>query len=358
MKSHRLAGLELVPVQDSSAQPGQRHSARRWPLLVALLVLMLATLACRITPNRSSLVAERIATRTPWPTFTPPATSTPPAVALAAAEVVPTPTVQAAAPSPTFTPPPTFTPVPVSQPLADQGQVATPAPPTPTPPATATRAPLPTPTPTQALPAPAPVSLASSPAPVADSAAGGWSFVGTWVEAQPARKLAIVFGELVNNTGATQKISQVTGTFYDSQGQLIAADKSTTGLWPTQIIPAGGRVPFALTVYGVQDVARFDLVAHANAVGSNARQDFEFVSVTEAQKGTRYCLAGAVKNPGGETANSLVIAAVFYDPQGNMLRFGTDNAAGLAAGQSVNFEVCLKSPPENSAGYALRAWGL
>jgi len=167
----------------------------------------------------------------------------------------------------------------------------------------------------------------------------------------------LVFGELVNNTDASQQLAQVTASFFDGQGNLLMADKSATGLWPTRNIPAGARVPFALTIRGVVDVASFDLAVDAQSVSTNPRQDFEFLGVTERATETNYCLAGAMKNPGAETARSVVVAAILYDGQGNVLRFGTDVAAVLEAGQSTDFEVCLKSLPENPARYEVRAWG-
>jgi hypothetical protein len=276
--------------------------------------------------------------------------------------VDPSPTLvrPAATPSPW----PTFTPAPVSVDGGDQVTMASnPPPATPTatspaptaaPTATATSAPQP-PTPTSPPPPPPPQNDTN---PVtADAGGGNWSFVGTRVETEPARKLMLVFGELVNNSDATQQLSQVTANFFDGQGNLLMADKSTTGLWPTRNIPAGAQVPFALTIRGVVEVSSFDLAVDAQTVSSSPRQDFEFLGVNERSQGTQYCLGGALKNPGAETARSVVVAAILYDAQGNVLRFGTDVAAVLEAGQSADFEVCLKSLPENPARYEVRAWG-
>jgi hypothetical protein len=339
--------------------------------LAVLMVLMLATLASGFIVLRSTRQVGRIATRTPWPTFTPLAISAPQVLALAPADAGSAAAPAAAAldpapalalPTATPTPWPTFTPAPVSAVGSDLTAPASGAPPAAAPTSTATSPPPPTAAATSPPLAPTPTSPPPPPPspPAVDSslaAEPGWSFVGTRVETQPTRKLLLVFGELVNNTGASQQLSQVTASFYDAQGQLLVADKSTTGLWPTRLIPQGARVPFALTIYDVTDVADFDLAVDAQAIDTSARQDFEFLGVTEGYKGTQYCLVGALTNPGGETANSVVVAAILYDDQGSVLRFGTDNAAGLAAGQSVDFEVCLKSPPENTASYDLRAWG-
>jgi hypothetical protein len=170
--------------------------------------------------------------------------------------------------------------------------------------------------------------------------------------------MVVISGEVINNTGTTQEIISVTGTFYDDQGQIITADKNTTGSWPTRLVPPAGQIPFSLAVYDIKEAASFDLSVHAETLDTPARQNFEFLAVTELHRGTRYCLGGTLRNLEDATVNSLVIAAIVYDEQGTMLRFGTDNAVALAVDQAQNFEVCFKSPPDNIARHELRAWGI
>jgi hypothetical protein len=316
-------------------------------------VLLLATLNCALYVLRSQSApqaAEAVVMVNQLPTLTPTAN----AVAVARVSAPPREAaVQEAAPaamppSPAPTASPTVVqsqPVVANQNTAAQAVVVAPTPtPSPTLPPTPTRVP-PTPGPTAA---PLPAAELANP--------GGWSFMGMRSDALPARKLLVVFGELVNDTGTTQKLVAVTGTFYDGQGQVLAANKSTTPMWPTRIIPPGGKIPFSLTVYDLKEVANFELAVEAEAVEANAFQDFEFIDVSEQQKGVQYCLGGALKS-GGRPVNSLVVAAILYDEQGHMLRFGTDNTANLAVDQTRNFEVCLKPPP-NMARYELRAWGI
>lgn len=271
------------------------------------------------------------ATATPSPTLSPPVTKERPQNIIATATLPPagayqTVVARAAAgetrPRATATPPPTSTPSPTA-----------------TPPPAST----------------APVVQPDIPA------AGGWSFTATRSDTIPARKLLLLYGEMVNNTGAAQHISQVTGTFYNSQGQLIAADKSTYGLWPTNIVPPGGRVPFTLTVYNVPDTADFELSVAAEPVDAAPRQDFEFVTVNQAQVNGAYCLTGALKNPGSQLTDHVIIAAILYDDQGQVLRFSSTRENGVrqvAGDQLLDFETCLKSPPANVARHQLLAWGI
>ncbi len=221
--------------------------------------------------------------------------------------------------------------------------------------------PTPTSTPTAAVtPTPAAPTATSPANNSAVPSAGGWSFTAMRADAIPERKLLMLYGEMVNDSSTAQQISLVTGTFYDGQGQVIAADKSTYGLWPTNVVPPGGHVPFALTAYDVQDAADFKLSVRAEVVNVTPRQDFEFVTVNEKREDGLYCLNGALKNPGSQLTDYLVIVAILYDDQGKVLRFfnARETAVTEVVGdRTLDFETCLESPPANVARHELLAWG-
>jgi hypothetical protein len=320
-------------------------------------VLLLATLNCALYVLRSQSTPETdgynyVVMVDRLPTLTPTANAVAVAEAVAPPQEAPVQKAAPAAvpPSPTPTASPTVIqsqPVAASQNAVAQQRVVAPTPtPSPTLPPTPTQPP-PTPGPTAA---PLPAAAPESP--------GSWTFVAMRSDAQPARKLLVLFGELVNDTGTTQKITAFDGTFYDAQGGVIVANKSMAGLWPTRIIPPGGQIPFALTVRNIQDVANFELAVEAEPLETSASQNFEFMDVTERQRGAKYCLGGAMKNPSPAEVNSLVVAAILYDEEGHMLRFATDYAATLGAEATKNFEVCLESMPPNVARHELRAWGI
>lgn len=370
MRDHAKMRPYRPATRNRLARPGRAYPTGRWglacslllvliPAMAVLMFLLLTTLVSGYLGLREARRVSQIAMRTPWPTFTPDVMASSPAVAQAEADaqagppdtapalVVPTATSQAPAQVPVLAPavatplPPTFTPAAVVPPGSDQ------------PAALAASLPA-TPTPAAANPPPPP-----PPPPAADSGPAveaGWTFAGTRVETQPARKLMLVFGELVNNTGANQKVSQVKASFFDGQGNLLMADKGATGLWPTRVIAAGERVPFALTIRGVVEAASFELAVDAQTVDNSPRQDFEFLGINERSAGSQFCLTGGLHNPQAETARSVVVAAILYDAQGNLLRFGTDVVAVVEAGQSANFAVCLNSLPENPTRYEVRAW--
>lgn len=349
----------LVPVRPPEHL--RRLPERRWPVrrrsspfalaVLALTILTLSTVLVLIALNglllviRSGEVPNQISMLNQLPTLTPTVSGA--AIALADQNTGP---VTAFSPTPTITASPTSIqnqpiaagPSPV---LQSEQQVAPTPSPTATPPPTPTRAPTPTPVPPLVAP---------------ETKSGGWSFVGTWANFAPRRKLVVLYGEMINDSGVPQKLSLVTGTFYDEQGQIIAANKSTYPTWPVNVVPPGGRLPFALTVYDIQTAANFELSVVAEAVDTAPRQDFEFVGVNEQMKGNNYCLTGALKNPGGTLEKQLVIAAILYDDQGNVLRFVENNETAIqkvVGDQALEFEVCLKSPPDNMARHELRAWG-
>ncbi len=112
---------------------------RTTTVLIGLLALLLATLACSL-PSLASLRPEPTATprptRTPRPTFTPTPTDTPTPVATSTPTRTPTPTAtRTPVPTATFTPaPPTDTPRPTNTPRpVPPTATFTPAPPTNTP---------------------------------------------------------------------------------------------------------------------------------------------------------------------------------------------------------------------------------
>ncbi len=172
--------------------------------------------------------------------------------------------------------------------------------------------------------------------------------------------MLVLYGEMINQTGVAQQVSSVKGTFYDGQGQVIAADKDTYGLWPTNVVPPGGHLPFALAVYDVPEAADFKLSVQSEVSNVSLRQDFEFGSVNEQKEDDEYCLSGALKNRGSQLTDYVVIVAILYDDQGKVLRFFNERETAVnevVGDQTLDFETCLESPPDNVARHELLAWG-
>lgn len=228
----------------------------------------------------------------------------------------------AAQPSPSATPTPTATPLPSATP--------TEVPPTNTPTLT--------PTPTQ------------TPLPE------GWVFVG--VRSQSDGGNLILYGDVINNTGASQELAYITATFFDGGGQQM--DTGTLDYWPIEDVPAGGRVPFTLTAFGIQNAADFSLNVEAAPSEEPPTQDFEFVDASPANEGGQYCVSGRLRNLAQELNIYLSVVTVLFDAQGKVINFGDqyEHSPGLGSNQEKGFKVCADPMGQEVVDYQLRAWGL
>jgi hypothetical protein len=202
----------------------------------------------------------------------------------------------------------------------------------------------------------------STPAATATPTPGtaGWSFASVRVGPNPDGGGLILYGEVINNTGSSQELALVSGNFYDGQGQIIANEENTADYAPVDIIPPGGRVPFELSIDNVQNVADFDLWAQSEASGDVPRQDFEFLEVSQWTEDEDYCLSGSLRNPGGPLQDYLIIVAILYDGQGNVINFGDDyqtSLEGVAGDETLYFEICANLSGQSVARHELRAWG-
>lgn len=118
-----------------------------------------------------------------------------------------------------------------------------------------TSLPVPTATPVQADTFTLPISpITTPPAPTE-----GWSFNNLRTTADPDMPGVTISGEMVNETGSTQRIVDVTGIFYNEQGRVIAGEDEANGFWTANMVPDGGRAPFELFVLSVDGIADFDL---------------------------------------------------------------------------------------------------
>jgi hypothetical protein len=188
----------------------------------------------------------------------------------------------------------------------------------------------------------------------------GWSFAGVRVYTDQYQDGLLLYGDLINNTGTSQELMRVTGTFYYAQGQVIADEESTYDYWTVGILPPAGRVPFELTVDGIQGAAKFKLRVEAEPSNESPRQDFEFSDLDQWNEEDVYCVEGMVRNPGGELQDYLAIVAVLYDNQDRVVNFGDyyePYLTDVVGGQPLDFEICVAPPNQGVARYELRAWG-
>ncbi len=163
----------------------------------------------------------------------------------------------------------------------------------------------------------------------------------------------LFFGDLINNTGTGQNLTYISSTYYDAGGQKIPYGATVYQL-PITTIPQGGRVPFELIAEDLMDMADFDLQAVAEPEAEAPRQDFEFVDITTAAEGGNHCVAGRLRNPGPPLSTYLVIAAVLYDSQDQVINYGFVNPASPAnviGDNTVDINLCVDRQSQEVARY-------
>jgi hypothetical protein len=200
---------------------------------------------------------------------------------------------------------------------------------------------------------PTPTPTATRPASTA-----GWAFSS--VQSVTNQDGLTVYGDLLNQTGSSQQLAQVVGTFYDGQGQVIAGPDEGYDFWPTQVVPPGGRMPFDLAVYDIQSAADFDLEVISQPTGETPRQDFEFLGVATSSANGSYCVTGKLRNPGGELSHYLVISAALYNSEDEVINFDILDVPtpGLVVGdEALSFSICVDTHNQQAARYELQAWG-
>jgi hypothetical protein len=192
-----------------------------------MVVLTLSTLACTFLGPNASTTSRRIVMLTRLPTFTP--TSLPGLLEIATATV---PLTQSADVPPPQPPPAETLPLATSNttslplPTTTLSSVPTSLPEQPVIPTTvpvssaqnleamASTPPLATLTPVTTLATPLPSQPTATPEP--DTGAG-WSFVNVQIYPNSDEESSLLYGDVINNTGAAQHLKFITGNFYDAQ---------------------------------------------------------------------------------------------------------------------------------------------
>jgi hypothetical protein len=190
--------------------------------------------------------------------------------------------------------------------------------------------------------------------------AQGWTFAGVRLVPDPDYRQLHLYGYLVNGTGSAQEVTSIDGTFYDAQGEVIAAENQVADLWAFDVVPPGIAVPFELTAIGITDAARYDLTAAGDATTEVPHNDFEFLGVSQTQESQITCVSGAVRNRGRALQNHLSVVAVLLDAEGRVVNFDATlfaDVTDLVGDQTLDFDICIWPPNEGTTHYELQAWG-
>lgn len=391
LKTNQLMQLHKdVRKERSACGRDRRQRIGDWPWVPCLPILLLAltTLACgfgaRATSGDYSTSIGHLPTltRTPLPTLTATPVSTAVAVVEVPAEVSQT-TDQSAEVS-TLNSSAGSAVVPAQQQPAGSNQTANPVAPAvgnaqagsagaapanqgqvgeavapgpaatdtavPTPTATITETPIPTETPT-AVPTEAP-----TPTPLP----AGWVFTNVKVSTAQDGGSPLLYGDVINNTGSPQDLYQITGNFFDQQGQPLP-NVFTADYWPIETVPQGDRVPFELSVFGIQSVGDFELGVDAAPSAESPRQDFELSDLDQRIGDGDYCVNGKLRNPGSELRFYVTVVAVLYDAQDKVIGFSDHydySPERVVGDQTMDFDLCVDPLGQAVARHDLRAWGL
>lgn len=193
------------------------------------------------------------------------------------------------------------------------------------------------------------------------TAANAWRFINLTFSVDPFdSRHSLIYGEVVNASGAPQEISDFTGTFYNAQGQAVAGADRVRAYWPLAVLPPGGQMPFELQVLEATGLTRADLGVIAAPRDEAPRTDFVFENVTQSVNNDFYCLRGQLRNPGNRLSEYLVIVGLLYDAQNNLVKFA-DVSEGppifVVGDRLKSFEICLAPPYPGVVRHELRAWG-
>ncbi len=312
--------------------------AKKQRLWIATVILVIASLACSLfgtdsSPDSGITIFNRLTTLTPTPE-----------------RLANTPskdTSVEATPEQIF---PTATPLPATQ---SANAVAAISPPTTTPWPTTT--PTATPTPRRTA---TPDGFYIVPISTEANTAGGWGIENVEIYINEEEGVTRLYGELINNTAATQELAFITGTFSDVQNQIVANEENVTDYWPNDIIPQGQRMPFELFIETEDIIDSYDLQVEAQSNNEVIYTDFAMLDQYEQPGEFEYCLGGTVQNNGSAVESYILIIATLYNTQSNVLNFG-DYYEPMAGDneQLLPFEICIEPPVQPVGQYKFQIWG-
>ncbi len=166
-----------------------------------------------------------------------------------------------------------------------------------------------------------------------------------------------ITGELVNFTGSTQTLNFIGGEFFDDNGTKIAGDDEISDYWLTDDIPNEGRLPFELSVDGIQQTANFTLTVDAEPAPGTIFSDAEITVTNQYREPEYYCLEGTVL-PVMPFQDYLEVLATGYAADGSIVSFSDDYfTSSNSSGAPIEFSVCLDdTDPPTIDRHVLQIW--
>lgn len=178
----------------------------------------------------------------------------------------------------------------------------------------------------------------------------------------PSQNGLLLVGEIVNNTEAPQQVLEISGNFYNEQGQLVAGRLKTTYQIPTNAVPVpiGGRMPFEVHVLDIEQAASYVLEVRAQTSPETARQFEGFINSTTVTVRGRYCVNSSLTRPEPGLTAYLAITVLLLDADGKAISLGgvyEPDIDDVMSTPTHNFQICADVYNQPVAGFQLRAWG-
>jgi hypothetical protein len=156
-----------------------------------------------------------------------------------------------------------------------------------------------------------------------------------------------VVGEVVNNNSFDAEYVEITGTFFDQAGNVLASDFTYSCL---DTIPAGGDSPFHMLVLdSPPGIVRYTLQVQGEPAGEPPPLGLHISGVTTnvTSWGT-FHVVGLVTNNSQETYQYVNICGALYDSAGSVIRSDSTYTEldSLAPAQSSSFDYLqMDAPP-------------
>jgi hypothetical protein len=172
----------------------------------------------------------------------------------------------------------------------------------------------------------------------------------------------------VNNTGETQEIVNIVGTFFDAEDNMIANPNDTSDFTPTDILPNGGSTPFELIVTSPTenvlnpDHYTLEVRSEPNSETPRIVPATDFTVQSQFTEFDEYCLTVNYQNTGGEFEEYLTLAAVLFDANGKVISLSDPYEPDLeevAGGLVHEFDICIDPLGVDLTGarHEFRGWG-
>ncbi len=160
-------------------------------------------------------------------------------------------------------------------------------------------------------------------------------------------------GEVFNDSDSAYHVTQVTGTYYDAAGNVIAS-KSTVAC--PEVVSPHDAVPFDVTVGDASQVAQHSLAIQGENVPSPLPNHLVLRSTHVSRNAMGIEVNGRVANEAGVGYQMVEVCLAFYDGNGTLLRTGWTlvGLGDLAAGEVGSFDMYAVGLPSEAT--TVRLW--